>query len=231
EGADFLGGSSGYWSDSYFAVHNWWHKGLFHLELEETGEALALYDSRIRASRSTEWLDVVDAAALLWRLWLFGVDVAERAAQLAADIDDLVGEPLYIFNDWHALMAFGLAGDHSRVERVILANRNLTAPTNRAAAARAGLDLLEAFSALAAGRPERAIDLLIDIRPRANAVGGSHAQRDVIDLTLIAAAARAGDDSLARALVTERVARKPSAQASARRLVTENGGSASALTW
>jgi tetratricopeptide (TPR) repeat protein len=231
EGADFLGGSSGYWSDSYFAVHNWWHKGLFHLELEETGEALALYDSRIRASRSTEWLDVVDAAALLWRLWLFGVDVAERATQLAADIDDLVGEPLYIFNDWHALMAFGLAGDHARVERVILANRNLTAPTNRAAAARAGLDLLEAFSALAAGRPERAIDLLIDIRPRANAVGGSHAQRDVIDLTLIAAAARAGDDSLARALVTERVARKPSAQASARRLVTENGGSASALTW
>ncbi len=72
---------------------------------------------------------------------------------------------------------------------------------------------------------------MIDIRPRANAVGGSHAQRDVIDLTLIAAAARAGDDSLARALVTERVARKPSAEASARRLVTENGGSAGALSW
>ena len=38
--------------------------------------------------------------------------------------------------------------------------------------------------------------------PRASAVGGSHAQRDIIDLTLIAAAARAGDDGLARALVT-----------------------------
>jgi tetratricopeptide (TPR) repeat protein len=231
EGADFLGGSSGYWSGSFFAVHNWWHKGLFHLELEELREALTLYDSPIRASRSTEWLDVVDAAALLWRLSLFGVDVSERAAALAADIDDLVSEPVYIFNDWHAVMAFGLAGDHARVERVILANRNLTAPTNQAAAARAGLDLLEAFSAFADGRPERAIDLMIDIRPRANAVGGSHAQRDVIDLTLIAAAARAGDDSLARALVTERVARKPSAEASARRLVTENGGSAGALSW
>jgi tetratricopeptide (TPR) repeat protein len=231
EGADFLATSAGDWSGSYFAVHNWWHKGLFHLELGEVGEALALYDSPIRAIRSTEWLDVVDASALLWRLSLSGVDVTERAAQLAADIDDLVSEPVYIFNDWHALMAFGLAGDQARVERVILANRHLTAPTNRAAAARAGLDLLEAFSAFAAGRPERAIDLLIDIRPRANAVGGSHAQRDVIDLTLIAAAARAGDDSLARALVTERVARKPSAEASARRLVTENGGSAGALTW
>jgi tetratricopeptide (TPR) repeat protein len=231
EGADFLAASAGDWSGSYFAIHNWWHKGLFHTELEEIGEALALYDSPIRASRSTEWLDVVDAAALLWRLSLFGVDVTERAAQLAADIDDLVSEPVYIFNDWHAVMAFCLAGDHARAERVILANRHLAAPTNRAAAARAGLDLLEAFSAFAAGRPDRAIDLLIDIRPRANAVGGSHAQRDVIDLTLIAAAARAGDDSLARALVTERVARKPSAAASASRLVTENGGSAGALRW
>jgi tetratricopeptide (TPR) repeat protein len=230
-GVDFLAASAGDWSGSYFAVHNWWHRGLFHLELGEIGEALALYDSRIRARRSTEWLDVVDAAALLWRLSLFGADVAERAAQLAADIDDLVGEPVYIFNDWHAVMAFCLAGDHGRVERVILANRHLTAPTNRAAAARAGLDLLEAFSAFAAGRPDRAIDLLIDIRPRANAVGGSHAQRDVIDLTLIAAAARAGDDSLARALVTERVARKPAAERSAVRLVTENGGSPGALSW
>ena len=31
-------------------------------------------------------------------------------------------------------------------------------------------------------------------------MGGSHAQRDVIDLTLIAAAAQAGDRRLARAL-------------------------------
>jgi hypothetical protein len=78
---------------------------------------------------------------------------------------------------------------------------------------------------------DRAIDLLIDIRPRASAVGGSHAQRDVIDLTLIAAAARAGDDNLALALVSERVARKPSAEASARQLVAENGGSVDALGW
>ncbi len=214
---------------SYFAIHNWWHRALYHLELGEIDEALALYDAPIRAGRSTEWLDVVDAAALLWRLSLFGVDVTERAAQLAADIDDLVGEPVYIFNDWHAVMAFGLAGDHARVERVILANRHLTAPTNRAAAERAGLALLEALRRVRRGRPDRAIDLLIDIRPRANAVGGSHAQRDVIDLTLIAAAARAGDDSLARALVTERAARKPSAEASARQLVAENGGSPDAL--
>jgi tetratricopeptide (TPR) repeat protein len=231
DGVEFLTASAGDWSGSYFAIHNWWHRTLYHLELGQIDEALALYDSPIRAGRSTEWLDVVDAAALLWRLSLFGVDVTDRATRLAADIDDLVSDPVYIFNDWHAVMAFGLAGNHERVERVIGANRHLTAPTNRGAAERAGLDLLEAFGAFAAGRPDRAVDLLVDIRPRANAVGGSHAQRDVIDLTLIAAAVRAGNESLARALVTERAARKPPAEASARQLVTANGGSPDALRW
>jgi tetratricopeptide (TPR) repeat protein len=231
DGVKFLTASASDWSASFFAIHNWWHRGLYHLELGEIDEAIALYDDPIRAGRSTEWLDVVDAAALLWRLSLFGVDVTERAEQLAADIGDLVGSPVYVFNDWHAVMAFGLAGDHARNDLVVAANRHLAAPTNQGAAQRAGLALLEAFSAFAAGRPDRAIDLLIDIRPRASAVGGSHAQRDVIDLTLIAAAARAGDDALARALVTERAARKPAAEASARQLVIENGGSADALRW
>jgi tetratricopeptide (TPR) repeat protein len=231
DGVRFLTDSAPDWSPSYFAVHNWWHRGLYHLELGEIDEAMALYDDPIRAARSTEWLDVVDAAALLWRLSLFGADVSERAEQLAADIDELVSSPVYIFNDWHAVMAFGLAGDVLRTEQVIASNRHLTAPTNAGAAGRAGLALLEAFGAFAAGHPDRAIDLLIDIRPRASAVGGSHAQRDVIDLTLIAAAARAGDDALTRALVTERIARKPAAEAAARRLVTENGGSPDALRW
>ena len=86
-GVDFLTACAPDWAASYFAVHNWWHRGLYHLELGETGEARALYDGPIRAGRSTEWLDVVDAAALLWRLSLFGADVTERAEQLAADID------------------------------------------------------------------------------------------------------------------------------------------------
>ena len=83
-------------------------------------------------------------------------------------------------------------------------------------------------------RHSRTADLyffLIEIGPRASAVAGSHAQRDVIDLTLTAAAGRAGHDNLARALVSERVARKPAAEASARQLVAENGGSLEALGW
>jgi hypothetical protein len=47
------------------------------------------------------------------------------------------------------------------------------------------------------------------VRPVAHRFGGSHAQRDVLDLTLLESARRSGDAALARALAAERVARKP----------------------
>ncbi|OHV31346.1 MULTISPECIES: hypothetical protein [Pseudofrankia] len=230
-GVSFLTSSAPDWRNSYFAVHNWWHLGLYLLELGRADDALALYDERIRAVRSTEWLDIVDAAALLWRLALYGKDVAGRAAALAADISDLVGASTYLFNDWHAVMTFGLAGDHARAAQVVAANQNPTAPTNRLAAERAGRTLLTAFSAFTAGEPAATVDLLIDIRPEAHVVGGSHAQRDIIDLTLMAAATRSGQAGLARALVTERVARKPSAEPSARALLLANDGDEAWLAW
>jgi tetratricopeptide (TPR) repeat protein len=221
EGVAFLTATAPDWQDSYFAVHNWWHRGLYHLELGDLDAALALYDGRIRARPSLEWLDIVDAAALLWRLALYGADTGSRAAQLADDIAPLLDTPpVYVFNDWHAVMTLGLAG---RSTRPLADRQELAAGTNRDGVQRAGRALIAGFSAFAAGRYGAALDQLIDIRDAASAVGGSHAQRDVIDLTLIAAAARAGDQELARALAGERTARKPSAAASVAQLLAAGG--------
>ena len=220
DGVAFLTGTAPDWQDSYFAVHNWWHRGLYHLELGELDAALRIYDAHVRARPSLEWLDVVDAAALLWRLGLYGADLGDRAARLADDIGPLLeSAPVYVFNDWHAVMAFGLDGRNDRCARVVADTERLATGTNRASAERAGLAMLRGFGAFAAGDYGGALDQLIDIRDAASAVGGSHAQRDVIDLTLIAAAARAGDGRLARALAGERTARKPSAASSAERLL------------
>ena len=114
---------------------------------------------------------------------------------------------------------------------MLAANGHPAGRTHRQAADRAGHHLLEGFAAFAAGEPGTTVDLLIDIRPEAHAVGGSHAQRDVIDLTLLAAATRSGQASLTRALVAERTARKPSAAPSARALVLANGGHDTWLAW
>ena len=84
---------------------------------------LALYDGPLRQSRSSEWLDVIDAASLLWRLSLAGIDVSERASLLSEDIEPPVDEPVYIFIDWHAVMVIGLAGRTDLADRVIAASR------------------------------------------------------------------------------------------------------------
>ena len=181
-----------------------------------------IYDGPLRGARSAQWLDVADAASLLWRLQLFGVDVQDRARTLAADIVGILGEPVYVFNDWHAVMAAGLAGDRDLWERLIVDNRGVKSGTNSRAIDQAGLELLEGFAAFADGDTAGACHRLVGIRPKAHVVGGSNAQRDVIEQTLIAAAARSGDFSLAQALLEERVRAKPSAHAAGLELIRAN---------
>ena len=52
----------------------------------------------------------VDASALLWRLYLRGVDVGDRWQALAQDWAPAVEDGYYAFNDAHAVMAFVGAG-------------------------------------------------------------------------------------------------------------------------
>ena len=54
-----------------------------------------------------------------------------------------------------------------------------------------------------------AAERLQTVRAIAGRFGGSHAQRDVLDLTLIEAARRGGDGNLLAALAGERVVNRP----------------------
>jgi hypothetical protein len=63
--------------------------------------------------------------------------------------------------------------------------------------------------AMAAGRPAEAVEHVMPIRSRSYRIGGSHAQRDLVQLTAIGAALAAGNGRLARALAAERTEAKP----------------------
>lgn len=93
-------------NDNFFAVHNWWHLALYHLEIDEIQEALRLFDGPIHGARSRVMIDMIDAAALLWRLHLRGVDVGERWQTVADGFAPTAGAGNYAFNDLHAIMAF-----------------------------------------------------------------------------------------------------------------------------
>jgi hypothetical protein len=72
-----------------------------------------------------------------------------------------------------------------------------------------GLPLIRAVQTFGRGDHARAAALIRPVRGIAHRFGGSHAQRDLIDLTLIEAALRGGDTLLAAALAAERVALLP----------------------
>lgn len=195
--------------DNFFKGHNWWHRALFHLDLGQAEETLALYDGPIREGRSMVAMDMIDASALLWRLNLCGHDVAGRWQELASAWDNHADGHTYPFNDWHAVMAYLGAGRYEAVARLIARwRREPTTEAEKWGRAHA-LPLVEGFAAFWRGDHDRACELLHGARSIAYAFGGSNAQRDVIDWTLAEAALRGGQDKPAEALAQERLAMKP----------------------
>ncbi|MER8667405.1 tetratricopeptide repeat protein [Mesorhizobium sp. M1156] len=203
--------------ESFLQVHNWWHLALFHYDLGETDEVLALYDGPIYGERSTLALNMVDASAILWRLHLGGVDVGERWTALAANWLPKASAGHYAFNDAHAMMAFVGAGLEAPARGLLEAQREaMRGKDDNAAFTRdVGHPLTLAIKAFGEGNYAGTIRLIRPIRAIAHRFGGSHAQRDVIDLTLIEAALRSGDGALARALAAERALARPNSPLSA----------------
>lgn len=196
---------------SFFAVHNWWHLALFHLDRGEIDEVLRLFDGPIHGARSSVVLDLIDAAALLWRLHLRGVDVGPRWQTVADGWAPVAGAGNYAFNDWHAMMAFVGSG-RPKAQQALLGSLTAAADGSGDSAAfvrEVGLDAARAIEAFGQQRYADTVRLLRPLRHYAHRFGGSHAQRDLIDLTLIEAALRAGMQPLAQALAAERRARHP----------------------
>ncbi len=210
EGIAWMRGNDAWAGDSFFQVHNWWHLALYHLELGDTDAVLSLFDDKLGGGRSGVVLDMVDASALLWRLHLRGVDVGDRWRALAAAWAPMAEAAAYAFNDAHAVMAFVGYGRHDLARAVIAAQEEAVAwpGDNAAFTAEVGLAVTRAILAFGEGDYARAAGLLRPVRSTAHRFGGSHAQRDVIDLTLIEAALRSGNAQLASALTAERADRR-----------------------
>ena len=213
EGAAWMESRVSHWAqpDNAFAFHNWWHAALFHLDLDHVERVLAIYDTRIRPGESQVQLEMVDAASLLWRMHLRGIDVGDRWRSIA-DAYERADEPgFYAFNDMHAMMAYVGSGRSTVAARMLAAVERVAADetTNGGMTRSVGLAIVRAIAAFGRGRWDETISLLLPVRYRANTFGGSHAQRDIVHRTLLEAALRQGDRPLATALAAERTALKP----------------------
>jgi hypothetical protein len=212
DGIAWMRGNEDSWSrESFLGVHNWWHLALYHLDLGEIDAVLDLFDGPIYGASSQVALELIDASAMLWRLHLRGIDVGHRWERVADAWIAIGPGGHYAFNDAHAAMAFVGADRPLMLEAVLEAQRMaMEGKTDNAAFTReVGHPVTMAIKAFGHGDHAQSVRLLRSVRNIAHRFGGSHAQRDIIDLTLIEAAFRADQSGLAAALASERAALRP----------------------
>jgi len=203
-----------HWTSAHFmAGHNGWHLALFRIERGAYADVLSDYD-RISVPKLADdaTLDRVDAAGLLWRLELEGVDVGDRWGEVAHRWMGHVDDHVSAFNDLHLALAAARSPnpDHAhRLRASLEAYVREGRGDNRDTTAEIGRPLVEGMLKFGARDYRGALDTLLPVARRAVRIGGSHAQRDLVPLTLIAAAERAGETALWRALIAERLATRP----------------------
>lgn len=209
EGLGWIASLSSGWSGANnLAHHLWWHAAMYHLERREFGEVLSLYDSRIRdlASPLVQavpdlYIDVQNAASMLFRLRRHGVDVGERWIELADKAEARIGDTLSGFTLPHWMMALAATGRFAAADRMLAAACQSPDPIIRAIAA----PVCAAVLAHGRGEYERAVAVMRPVLGEMYRLGGSHAQQDVLEQLYLDAAVKA-DLAPDVGLLLERVA-------------------------
>ena len=212
--------------------HLWWHKAMFLLERGDVPAVLALYDTRYRnlnapltVAQPDIYIDVQNAASMLFRLARHGVDVGNRWTELADKAEARIGDCLSAFTLPHWMMALAATGRDDAAGRMLEAMRDFGADDsfNAALVAEVALPVTEAVLAHGQGRHADAVAALRPVLGEMYRLGGSHAQQDVLEQLYLDAALKADLTGDAR-LLLERVAGRHPVPPARRRGYAMGGG-------
>jgi hypothetical protein len=167
--------------------HLAWHVALWNLDLGRHDAAWAVYDAHVRPGGA--WgppLNVLtDGASFLFRAELAGAPRAvDRWREMADYARTSFPRPGLAFADAHAALAYAMAGDDAAMASLVA---NARGPAADMVAALAG-----GFAAFARGDWTAAVAAFEPACAEHERIGGSRAQRDLIDYALLIAARRAG---------------------------------------
>lgn len=207
-------------------AHFSWHAALHELTLGDTEAVRQRYYSQLAPPTVTGVRALVDSASLLWR-WRVttsgwdlatstglarpGAFVGEGAPPPVGPVLDAVDESLLVrpetpFVAMHAALALAAAGDARRLSalrRHCEASRDAVVSTVVAA-------VCAALVAVVESRWSDAARSLTEILPMLARVGGSAAQREVVEETLLFCLVNDGRAEEARVLLADRLDRRPS---------------------
>jgi hypothetical protein len=194
--------------------HLSWHITLCALALGKSGRAWEAYRAAVHPGAS--WgpaLNVVtDAVAFLWRAELAGEPrQLELWREVHAHAVRSFPKASLSFADVHTAAACAVTGDEATLARLLTEMRDRLA-AGRLPAGNGVPTIAEGFAAYAAGDWDRSIRLLEHALPEAVRIGGSRAQRDLVEYTLVAAYLKADRADDARKLIARRVDRRPAVE-------------------
>ncbi|KAL9651543.1 hypothetical protein ABK040_001489 [Willaertia magna] len=220
------------WKDcDALACHNYWHYCLYLIDQGKYDEVIKIYDEKIAkyAEGSSAPLDLVDASSLLFRLLLDNKISREddRFKKLRKYWSPMLHSHALAFNDLH--IQFTLTRPKNDEESHKIADEHLKSMTtytnyenneeiykhtNKNVTKLVGLSLCKAVDAFYLQDYDQVLTYLLPIvmSDKNRMLGGSNAQRDILELLLIHAYCKATDkfdkDDL-RNIVEVRRRRKP----------------------
>lgn len=191
--------------------HLWWHLCLMRLVSGDVDGMWRGYEEHCapEISQSPSINVGSDGVSLLWRAELAGVPRSTERWQRMKDYCETTFPKAMVFMDVHGALPYAALGDgegmNGHRERVCAG-----AAKGRLPAGDLGARLADGFERYAADDWNGTIDALTPILPEVVRIGGSRAQRDLVNLTLMSACVKAGRSDDAHRFAAAMEDRQPS---------------------
>lgn len=195
-------------------AHFSWHAALHDLALQDTEAVRHRYYAELAPPTVTGVRSLIDAASLLWRWrvttgasWGLDAEPIPPVEPVLAAVDPaLLDTPSTPFTAMHAAIALAAAGDGPRLAHLSDHCRSASDPVLGSVVT----PICDALLKVGSGQHADAAGLLAEILPRVSEVGGSAAQRELIEETLLYSLHLSGQGSSAREILTGRLDRRDS---------------------
>jgi hypothetical protein len=192
--------------------HILWHQALGALEHGDATRALAIYAEVLKpsATRAPPLNAVTDGASLLWRLSAYGHTVSDDLwAEADAFAQAAFPKSSIPFADVHmALFAAATRNQAALEQRLAVVEQRLS--EGKLPAGPVVPRIFRAMMAFAEERYDACVRQLEPVLDDVVRIGGSHAQREIVEDTFIVALMKSGDLARARAMLDRRLHRRPS---------------------
>jgi hypothetical protein len=185
--------------DGLMHCHNSWHMALWSLETGRTADAWRIYDEALRpgAAWGPQVNVATDGPAFLLRAEMAGeARKPELWRELADYSTQWFGRPGLSFVDMHTVLAYAMAGDDEKLAGF--------SDNPRGSAGDMVPPMARGFSAFAKGDDKTAVAEIEPLLATHERLGGSRAQRDLLEYIVTAAKIRAGQRDEARAMIERR---------------------------